>query len=999
MINLHKNGLFIKTICMFFILLFSNLFLYSSNNNETIQEYSKILEQGEKFRQEGQFKSALEMFIESLDLAYKISDENRQLESLLNIGLMYWNLGELEESNRMFEKAKLIAQKLDLTDAVNNYSTFLKIYDLYKKGREFRHKYEYEKSTESYENAIELARKSGSKEHELKCLRQLSVTYDYQNKLKELKECIEQALRIARTLNHRKEQGRCLISLGIYYYKINNYSEALDTSEEALKAFENTNSEQDESICLTLIGNIYQHLGNADKALEYYNKALAIDQKLKDDYYISYDFNNIGTSYRTKGLAYYLQRDHLKAQDNYYKALDFFKKSLEITEKLKDTYTQVEVLNNIGTIYSDLERYSEALKYFHLGYDKAEEISNFEVMGMTLTNIGYVHYNLENFEEAAKYNERAINIAIQIEGGQILWEAYLEIAKAYEKQNKINDAIINYKLSIETTEKIRSRIILEELKSRFLGTDKRIEAYQRLIHLFVSQSQSGPDNKYYKEAFSYLERAKARAFLDSIELSQVDVSQGIDAELLNREKELMNDITQIYSKLLAAELSPEEKSSLSQNLGELEDKLEALKREIRKESPAYANFKYPEIITLDETQKSLLDANTAIFAYSVGQENSYAFAVTKKELRIFPLPSRDEIQNQVSDYLRIITDKDNHNFEIGYELFNHLVFPGLDKDIKKIIFVPDGILHFLPFETLLSNTTSNSWLIRDYAIAYAPSISSLREIIKRKKSSKKTPRMDLLAFGDPSFGSLENGEDGGDIFQDIFPSRPFNLYRLEYSGVEIDRISSLFKKNKRNIFRRKEATEDQVKTHKLDDYKIIHFATHSIIDERNPDRSSIVLTLYDDLPEDGILQMREVYTMNLNSDIVTLSSCQTGLGEFIRGEGIEGINRAFFYAGASSVLMSLWAINDQASYQLMERFYTHLRSSNSIMDALQKAKLEMIESDVLSHPYYWAGFIASGKTDEVIFQSSLMKGIIFGIIFALVFGVTFILVRKFSKKA
>jgi len=122
--------------------------------------------------------------------------------------------------------------------------------------------------------------------------------------------------------------------------------------------------------------------------------------------------------------------------------------------------------------------------------------------------------------------------------------------------------------------------------------------------------------------------------------------------------------------------------------------------------------------------------------------------------------------------------------------------------------------------------------------------------------------------------------------------------------------------------------------------------------------------------------MREIFNLRLHSDLVTLSACQTGLGQFIRGEGIEGLSRAFFYAGASSVLMSLWAINDQASCQLMERFYFHLRRSESIMNALRLAKLEMIESGTLSHPYYWAGFIITGKADKVIFPRNKMQWII-----------------------
>ncbi len=144
--------------------------------------------------------------------------------------------------------------------------------------------------------------------------------------------------------------------------------------------------------------------------------------------------------------------------------------------------------------------------------------------------------------------------------------------------------------------------------------------------------------------------------------------------------------------------------------------------------------------------------------------------------------------------------------------------------------------------------------------------------------------------------------------------------------------------------------------------------------------------------------MREIYNLKLNSDLITLSSCQTGLGEFIKGEGIEGINRAFFYAGTSSVLMSLWAVNDQASYQLMERFYFHLRSSESIMNALRKAKLEMIDSNALSHPYYWAGFIVSGQADEIIFRRSINKWLFFGISILLVAGAILAAMKSFRKK-
>jgi CHAT domain-containing protein len=180
----------------------------------------------------------------------------------------------------------------------------------------------------------------------------------------------------------------------------------------------------------------------------------------------------------------------------------------------------------------------------------------------------------------------------------------------------------------------------------------------------------------------------------------------------------------------------------------------------------------------------------------------------------------------------------------------------------------------------------------------------------------------------------------------------------------------------------------------LSDYKIIHFATHSLIDDKIPARSAIILSLDEDPNEDGFLQMREIYNLHLNADLVTLSACETGLGQFIRGEGIEGINRAFFYAGASAVLMSLWAVNDQATYQLMERFYYHLKNGVPLTDALRKAKLEMINSDVLNHPYYWAGFILSGRSNQIIFPRNKLRWVIVSLTCLLIGGVIALTIIK-----
>jgi len=163
---------------------------------------------------------------------------------------------------------------------------------------------------------------------------------------------------------------------------------------------------------------------------------------------------------------------------------------------------------------------------------------------------------------------------------------------------------------------------------------------------------------------------------------------------------------------------------------------------------------------------------------------------------------------------------------------------------------------------------------------------------------------------------------------------------------------------------------------------------------KNPRAHPLFYLLNDDRAEDGFVQMREIYNLKLNAELVTLSACQTGLGQFIRGEGIEGLNRAFFFAGSSSVLMSLWAVNDQATYQLMERFYSYLRASKQIDSSLRKAKLEMIASGAVSHPYYWAGFIVSGKSDQVVFPNNFWKWLLYGGSSLLVGGLLIVAVKR-----
>lgn len=875
------------------------------------------------------------------------------------------------------------------------FETIIEIHNLYTQGKDYRESGEYEQSTDSFQKAIDLSKKINSPEHELKSIRQLSAIFWLISDYPKFSSLNQDALDIARELKHSKEMSYCLNNIGLYYWKIDNYSKALEYFEEALTIADKLGISQIETDSLNNIGIIYKEIGNYDKALEYSTKALELDQLIGNIDQISIDLNNIGATHRKKGLL-------TGSPNDYEEALRYFYKYLQLIKKAKNKKTEIGILNNIGTVYSDLNNFVEAMNFFKRALVLSEEIKDRESASMIYNNMGIVQFNLGNFEESTKLYQKAIDLALEFQGGQVLWEAYLESANAYKKHQMYAEALQNYKNSISVIENIRSSINMEEYKATYLGVDKRIEAYQNIIDLLYTLNMSFPDKHYDQEAFDYLERAKARAFLDSLEVSSVNVSQGIDMKLSNREKEVARDISKLYTKLLMPELSDDERKTAIEQLKSSEEQYEELKRDIRTTSPAYANLRYPKSLTYKEIERNILDSGIAYFCYSIGKEKSYGFVLSERGLKMFPIPSRQDIQNQVIEYRRAISDKENRDFRLGKELFKELVLPGLDQEIKKIIIIPDDVLNMLPFETLITDEKAVHWLIQDYSISYAPSISSLRELDQRNGSKGNRPKKDIIAFGDPYYGSNEEDDSGysTDLFKDFYSAPTVSFFRLRFSGLETQKISSLFKPAKRDVYLRESASEEQLKSNNLADYKIIHFATHGLIDDKKPARSSIILSLDQDPTEDGFLQMREIINLNMHADLVTLSACQTGLGQFIRGEGIEGLSRAFFYAGASSVLMSLWAVNDEATYQLMERFYYHLRSSRSPMNALRIAKLEMINSGVLSHPYYWAGFIISGKTDRPVFPRRVENWLLLAsslCVGAMIFFVVKVSTRRHNK--
>jgi len=456
--------------------------------------------------------------------------------------------------------------------------------------------------------------------------------------------------------------------------------------------------------------------------------------------------------------------------------------------------------------------------------------------------------------------------------------------------------------------------------------------------------------------------------------------------LLEREKEIFRTIARLQTELRNKQLTDSLKADIYNKLTAEEEKLAALQLELREKSPAYANLIYPRPLTLAETQDKVLTAKDVLLEYSLGEEHSYFWAITKNKSYMLPLPPQSEITENVKQYFAIINHAPHPSAlpaSIGMNLYNLLIKPASKvlQGKSNLIIIPDGVLHYLPFEALVTRVEKNQpqYMIESFNISYAPSASVLGFIKSQKEKPVSANQRELLAFGDPIFGDESASQKREVATQDtasvdssaenitergLYEERGFEFKRLEHTAEEIQKIASHFDTDKRLTYVRAEAKEERLKAEALIQYRFLHFATHGVLDEQTPGRSSVVLTLDNDLTEDGFLQMNEVFNLNLDADLVVLSACQTGKGKLLRGEGVIGMTRAFMYAGARSLLVSLWSVNDQSTANFMASFYDHMHRGKAKSEALRQAKLDFIKGTdaALHHPYFWAPFVLMGNS-------------------------------------
>jgi CHAT domain-containing protein/Tfp pilus assembly protein PilF len=937
----------------------------------------------------GQFDLALENFQRAVNTARASGSKQEEGENLNMIGNHYWSRSNFSKALEYYLKAVEAIQEADEKTQW--------ISCLYNCGLMYCYLSQTLKGREYYQEALKLAREIGHREEEAKLLRSIGFIHAQMSEYSQALSFYKDALNIAQEIADRRREAECLTDIADVNWKKGNYSQSIEKYKESLRISRDVGDNSQEFWTLVGMGNVLLKTGYFSKSLQSYLQALEINKQLKSRHQEGILLINIANIYLNTG-------DHTKAFDYYHQALDIhretgskssegvtlnnmarvyseekdysrasevYQQALQIARETGDRRAEANRLNNLANTYTQMGKFRAARRLYEEALILAQNLGAKEIEANVYRDRAYMFERAQEYSRAQESFLKAISIGQEIGYSQKTWLAQAGLAAVYEKQNKNQEALGQYRKALENVESMRSQIQLEEHKSGFLSD--RIEVYVSLVGLLFDLHQSQPLKRYDEEAYYIAERAKARAFLDSLEEGKTNLGSNLSPVLKEEENELLRKISGIQTGLIKPQISDSKRDVLFKELEDAEENYLNLIQKIKSTHPEYAQIVYPEPYRLEDVKKRLLDNETAILEYLAGEEEAFLFFVTKDDFSVHRLSACKDLEERAKDYLSLLktgADNDFQAFSAGGRLFQELIGPVKDKfgSIKRLIIIPDGNLNFLPFETLVEPGRNDhpKYLINDYRISYAPSATALANLLDRENLTSL--RKDLLAFADPVYGiaaSSENIVDADNILREFFLGQGFDFSPLKYSSDEVNQISRLIKKKMRDVYTEKDAKEEKIKSLPLKDYKIIHFATHGFIDEQVPLRSSLLLTLDEDPTEDGFFQAREIYSTDLTAKLVVLSACQTGRGKLERGEGVMGLSRAFLYAGAESVVASLWSINDKATSVFMKHFYEGLSQGMSKEESLQSAKLEMIGSQY-KHPFYWAPFVLNGDSQGII---------------------------------
>jgi len=957
------------------------------------------------------FKLAKEKYEAALPQWREIGDRFAEADTISSLGFLAWVSGAPAKALEYYNQALTIRQEIKDNDGegeiLNNIAASYSALG------------NKEQALEYYNRALTIRRAGSDRAAEAATLGNIGLTYSSLGDMQKAKEYCLQSLRLRRAAGLRDGEANALIGLGTIHGLTGETQQALDYLHQALRISREINDRRGEAFALFNIGKLQTYLGEREKALDVFTQALDLFRVVADRNGEAHTLNSLGALEASSGAKG--------------KALDFYGQALSIYRASGDRYGEAYALLSLGGLRGESDEKQTALDHYNHALALFRGVKHPRGEALALNGLGTVYTSSEESRKAIECYRQALPLWRNLGERSNEAATLANLARVERDLGDLDEARRHIEAALAITETLRLKLASRQLRASYFGaTQQRHELY---IDVLMRLHRLRPSEGHDVSALGASERARARGLLEMLAEASADINEGIDASLLERERSLqkrINASAEYQYRILSEKHTREQVEAAKRELDSLIDESHQVEAEIRKTSPHYAELKYPQPLGLPDIQR-MLDSETLLLEYSLGEERSYLWAVTPTGVESFELPKRAEIEalarqsyewlaaGETGAQLRArLAQPSAKTQEWATNLSRILLGPVASRlGGKRLVIVADGALQYMPFSALPEPATGRlgqratggrsdrgidrmgkprlvaqspsrpvavTPLIANHEIISLPSASSLAAL-RREIAGRAPAPMTVAIIADPVFedGDERIKKNGGNVAPpndkqaelavagpEVFRSAlevgatdaQQRLQRLTFSRREANEITALTRPGASFMALDFAANRATALGPNLSRYRIVHFATHGLLNSQHPELSGVVLSLVDEegRPQDGFLRLNDIYNLKFAADLVVLSACKTGLGKEIKGEGLVGLTRGFFYAGAPRVVASLWKVDDRATAELMKLFYRRmLRDGLSPAAALRSAQIDMWKQPRWAAPFYWAGFTLQGE--------------------------------------
>ena len=950
----------------------------SKTNNDRRTEANTLVDLGSSYAYSSDTKRSINYSTEALTIGRQLGDKHIQGRALTAIGHAYYVGGDAAAARRNLVEALRNLQTPD--DRNERAETLLRL------GYTYGDSGELKEALASHQESLTIGKELGNLQAEARALTAIGGLYSLWGERQKALDYHRQSLDLLKAIGDLEGQAVALNWIGYGYQQVGEYQKALSAFSEALGLFRATANREGQTYSVQYVGNIQMRLGKKQEAEDCYLTGLNIGQSVKDNLAVAYARNNLGVLYQSTGQTQ--------------KAIDSYQQALLIYRREKNLRSCAYALNNIGYALTSSGQPKESLAYHSEALNLIRAVGDKQQESLILYDIARADSNLGNRREARENLEKAIEIA----------------------------------------ESVRAKVASLDFRASYFATVR--PQYELYIDTLMQLAKEHNDGELVTKTFEISERSRARSLLESLGEDRANIRQDANPALLERAQQLQQTLNADAARRLQliAVGNNVEADTVSKEIDRVTSEYQDLNAQIRVTSPRYATLTQPLSLKLEEIQRRVLDDDTVLLEYSLGEQRSYVWAITQTQILSYELPGRAEIENMARALYSSLTANQSQKGDSVEQAqarikkadddlpgqiaqLSELVLKPVAGQLthKRVLVVADGALQYVPFQILgvtpsVTSAAAPVPLVINHEVINEPSASALAFVMNEstvpRASSKSVAILadPVFSLDDPRLPSAVQNHSKSKVVLnsnnttgDAIPGDS-QISRLLSSSEEAEVIMSLVPTGTGLKATGFAANRNVITNENLNQYQIIHFATHALLDAEHPELSGIVLSLVDEKgqPQDGFLRLHDIYNLKLPVNLVVLSACQTGLGKDVKGEGLIGLTRGFMYAGASGVVASLWKVDDEATAELMKHFYEGLFEKGlTPASALREAQLALRQQKRWQEPYYWAGFVIQGQYNQKValgYKNRLWEFGVLVMVGGVLLASIFLMIRRRSRR-